>query len=189
FNTASNAARALTAGRMSGPQEAVPADRVAKELSQERTTVIPTGERTAAKNPKASASFVAGAPAPGGRSKTGIIVVLVLLLLGGGALAYWFFGRSVLIVENHLVEPVEISLPGAQRRTVEPGGEVSIPVGASSAAPISWVLVRPTTPSGAGMGLELAGTIGTDIPRGTTRKVIDGRSFEAPAFAPLISNA
>jgi hypothetical protein len=126
---------------------------------------------------------------PSRRSRSGVIVVLALLILGGGALAFWFFSRSVLIVENHLVEPVELAVPGSQRRTIDPGGEASFPIGGGSGVPVTWVLVRPTTPQGAAMGLEIAGTIATDIPRGTTRKVIDGRAFETPAFAPLISNA
>src|ERR1051325_7645338 len=49
FDTASRAAAALTTGRKSGPQDAVNASRVARSVDQERTTVIPTGERRASR--------------------------------------------------------------------------------------------------------------------------------------------
>jgi hypothetical protein len=50
---------------------------------------------------------------------------------------------------------------------------------------MQWVLVRPTTPEGVTLGIELGGT----IPAGTRRQIVDEMASQTPAFAPLITNA
>jgi hypothetical protein len=192
YHTANHAVRALTMGRLSGPQDQISGDQVARAAGNDRTAVIPSGERQAARS-SANVPTAPREPAgmtKGSRSNTGLIAVVVLVLLAAGAGAYWFLSRPVLVVQNRLVEPVQLVVPGEARQTLDPGKDLTIPVtDAMRGGSISWVLIRPTTPQGVAMGLEASGTIPVGTGRGKSNAVIDGRSIEPPAFAPLVSNA
>ena len=189
FATASHAARALTAGRLSGPQDAVTAERVVRAVDQDRTTVIPPTERAV---PKAGAPYTP--PEPAGvkgskRSSLGLLIALAVVLLGGGAGAVWFLNQRAIVVENRLAEPIQLVEASGQRRTVDPGTEAEVKITGSGAAAVRWVLVRPTTPQGVAMGLELNGTLDAGEERGTARRAVDGSAMIPAAFEPLITNA
>ena len=192
YHTANHAVKALTMGRHSGPQDQVSADQVARAANNDRTAVIPSGERQAARSP------AKGPPTPpepagmtkGSPSNAGLIAVLAFVVVAAGAGAFWFLSRPVLVVQNRLVEPLQLVIPGEPRQTLDPGKEVSIQVtDAMRGGAVSWVLIRPTTPQGVAMGLEASGNIPVGSSRGKQNAVIDGRSLEPPAFAPLVSNA
>jgi hypothetical protein len=189
FNTASHAARALTAGRLSGPQESVTAERVVRAVDQDRTTVIPPTERTV---PKAAARYPPPEPSGvrgGRRSNAGLFIVLAIVLLGGAAAAVWLLNQRSLIVENRLAEPIQLVEASGQRRTVDPGSEAEAKLSGSSPGAVRWVLVRPTTPQGVAMGLEMNGTLEAGEGRGATRRPVDASAMIPAAFEPLITNA
>jgi serine/threonine-protein kinase len=190
FSTASLAIRALSAGRKSGSQEPVSADRVVRAVEEDRTTVIPPTQRDFPKAPNA-APYTPPEPAgvKRGRSSVGLMVILGVVLLGAAAGAVWFIGQRSLVVENRLVESIQLVEGSGERRTVDPGSEAAVKLSGASAGGVRWVLIRPTTPQGVAMGLEMNGTVDAGEGRGTTRRAVDGSAMIPAAFAPLITNA
>ena len=186
---------ALATGRLSGAQEIVSAERVARKLGSEEATVqMPSAERSSAKGtarplsgPAAGGvrtAVTSAATPPASRSRLPWLLGLLLL----GAIAWLLVPRSAtLVVENRLVEPVRISLAGRQ---VEVGAgstaREKIPRGTPLAAP--WYLVRPSGPSGEPLGVALQGTLTETKPRGEVLRVIDAGRASEPVFAPLITN-
>ena len=191
FQSAGDVSRALSVGRMSGPQEAVSAQRVAAAVqSNDRTAIVPSGQRPVRSSavttpmPRASAELTRPAVPRSVWASLGI-PILVLLVVGGVA-AYLMLRRPELVIQNHLVEPIRVSVGDAAERTLDPGAEMSVKPGKGEGA--HWRLVRPVTPQGAAMGMELSGVL---IPqgRGAVRRSIEAQTSGAASFSPLITNA
>ncbi|MBI4501912.1 MAG: serine/threonine protein kinase [Gemmatimonadetes bacterium] len=187
FDSALHASQALTAGRKSGPQQPVSAERVARAVDDERTAVIPTAERRASRPvEKPYVPPDASGAAPARRSKLPAVLALIALLALAGAGAFFYLNRASVLVENRLVEPIQLTA-GSERHTIDAGGQLTFPLKAG-VGEVRWVLIRPTTPQGIAMGREIGGTLPTAGQRGTSRLTVDGMSVEPPAFAPLITN-
>jgi hypothetical protein len=115
------------------------------------------------------------------------VLLVLLVLVGGGGAAFWFWNRTSLLVENRLVEPIQLVVAGT-RQTIDPGGEVRVSLPRDANGSVVWFLVRPTTPQGVAMGLEIQGQVSFEAARTSGRLVIDGLATDPPAFAPLITN-
>jgi hypothetical protein len=182
---------ALNAGRQSGPQDPVSAERVARKLqSEEATLMLPSAERPRASLSQTKASESPTAPPnrstaqPAGR-RLPLIMFLGLAVVVAGWLL--FGKRPVLIVENRLVEPIKVVL-GAETFEVPPGGKARRPVKGRGPLVAQWYLVRPAGPSGQPLGAELQGSISDPSPKGRLTFEVDGSSGDKPVFAPLITN-
>lgn len=188
FQSANEAARALTVGRMSGPQESITAARVAAAVQADAATaVVPTAARAAARPSAPTTPMPRAAHAPAvPRSLWALLGIPVVVLLAvGGVAGYMMFGRAEIVVANRLAEPIRVSAGSGAERTVDPGTDVTIMPGSEG---VRWWLVRPVTPEGSAMGLELSGVL---LPqgRGTTRREIQARGSGLAWFSPLITNA
>ena len=191
FQSASDVGRALTVGRMSGPQEAVSAARVAAAVQREEpTVVVPSGQRPAARPsavttplPRAAAQ---ARPAVARSLWAALGIPVVVLLIAGGLAAHMLLSQPEIVVINHLAEPIRVGVGDAADRTVDPGAEVSTKPSAKEG--VRWRLVRPVTPEGTAMGIEMSGVL---LPegRGTTRREIRAVNGDAATFGPLITNA
>ncbi len=181
---------ALNAGRQSGAQEVVSAERVARKLqSEEATAILPSAERTRATPPPTGARPLAGAGAARPARSRRWPLLLLILLLGGGGVGGWHLltARATLVVENRLVEPIRITV-GSQTREVQPGAQLELSVNARAPLVAQWFLVRPVGAEGQPLGIELQGSVSRDEPRGRLRYTIDAGDIERPVFAPLVTN-
>jgi len=185
FQSAAMLLDALNAGPRTGAQEPVSAERVARKLrSDDATVVLPSAERARAATPAppAPAQPAGGAP----RRRVGWLLLLAALI-GGAA---WFLGtrRPVLLVRNHLVEPVRVVL-GAESFEVPAGGEARRKLRRAGPLVAQWYLVRPNGPGGVPLGVELQGSIADSTPRGTVLADVTAMGGDRPVFAPLVTNA
>ncbi|HWA59173.1 MAG TPA: protein kinase [Gemmatimonadales bacterium] len=215
FQSAAMLLDAINLGRESGATEAVSAERVAQRVQAEmKTELMSSAERAstvsgaaaAVSGPRASGrvssprSPAPAAPAPAAAStravtppaparKRWLLPVLLLLLLGAAAGAWVVLGGSpVLVIENHLVEPIRLVV---ENRTVEVAASASseIPVSRKGPLVVQWYLVRPTGPGNTPLGVEVQGSITEQKPGGRMPHVIDAGSSETAVFAPLVTNA
>ena len=187
---------ALTSGRLSGSQEVVSAERVARQLgSEEATAQMPSAERSSAKGtarplsgPAAGAVKTATPAVPTAPVLRSRLPWLLLLLPVAGAVAWGVMPHSAtLVVENRLVEPVRFSVGGKQ---VEVGAGSTVREKVPRDTPLAspWYLVRPSGPTGEPLGVALQGTLSERTPRGEVLRMIDAGSAPEPVFAPLITN-
>jgi hypothetical protein len=190
FQSAAMLLDALNAGRSSGAQEQVSAERVAKKLSEEATVVLQSSEQRRALASSATPAVRTEAkPAAPARSSGGRWPLLLFLGLAGGAAAWLLLGKSpVLIVENKLVEPIRVVL-GADTYEVPAGGSAEHKVKGKGPLVAQWYLVRPTGPGGQPLGIELQGRISEPDPKGTITVEVGASSADTPVFAPLVTNA
>ncbi len=194
YQSAAALLEALAAGRKSGAQDSVSAERVVRQLNaDEATAVMPSAER-----PKPLAGPAAGAatrpaqaalpPVPAKPARGGLGRQLALLAVAGAITAGMFLlrGRPVLVVENKLVEPVRLVVAGT---TVEvaAGGTLEQKVPRQGPLVVQWYLVRPEGPSGP-LGVEVQGSITIDQPKGRMPRTLSARNASTPVFAPLITN-
>ncbi len=205
FQSAEVLLDAINLGRESGATEAVSAERVAQRVQTEaKTEMMTTAERArtlsgaaaSISGPRSSTRSTAPRPQEGNqpdatppvRSRRWLPVVLVLLPLA--AAGGWFlFGASpVLLVENHLVEPIRLVVEG---KTIEvaPGAQTEAPVKRGGPLVAHWYLVRPTGPGNVPLGVEVQGSITEQSPGGRMPHVVDAGSSDVAVFAPLITNA
>jgi serine/threonine protein kinase len=187
FQSAAMLLDALNAGRSSGAQEPVSAERVARKLrTDEATLVLPSTEGPRAKSasaPTEAKPVAAAAPGPGRWP------LLVFLGLAAATGAWLLLGKSpVLVVDNRLVEPIRVVL-GAESYEVPPGGSAEHALRARGPLVAQWYLVRPTGPGGQPLGVELQGSISEPHPEGTITVEVGASSADRPVFAPLITNA
>jgi len=205
FQSAAMLLDALNYGRASGAQQAVSAERVARQLtSEEATAVIPSAERprasTAGTAANASTRAMAGSPSfapaeppsrrdaePAGTRRWPLVL---LLLLGVGAVAAWSLSgrQATLTVQNRLVEAVRLTL-GDRTLEIPAGGEISERVRRRQPLVAQWHLVRPLGPDGAPLGVDLQGTIAVTPRESAVREEISALSGQTAVFAPLITNA
>ena len=189
FQSAAALLEALQAGRASGSQEAVSAERVARRVQEQATVRLPSAERPAgsgsAPAPPGAAAGGARAPAP----RRWATVLVLVAGLGAGTVLWFQRGQgATLVVENRLVEPIRLVV-GGRTTEIPAGGRAAAPVEAREPLVAQWYLVRPAGPGGRPLGMELQGTITADRARGRVVRVISAESGEHPVFAPLVSNA
>jgi len=205
FQSAAMLLDAINQGRESGATEAVSAERVAHRVQAEvKTELMTTAER--ARTLSGAAATISGPRSPGrasaqrpqeaartvttvrARPRRWLPVVLVLVPLV--ALGGWFlFGASpVLVVENHLVEPIRLVVEG-KTMEIAPGAQTETPVKHGGPLVAHWYLVRPTGPGNVPLGVEVQGSITEQSPGGRMAHVVDAGSSELAVFAPLITNA
>jgi serine/threonine protein kinase len=187
FQSAAMLLDALHAGRSSGAQEPVSAERVARKLqSEEATLMLPSTER-----PRALASSVrteVKSAAPVARS-SGQWPLVIFLGLAAAAAAWLLIGKSpVLVVENRLVEPIKVVL-GAESFEVPAGGSGERKVKGKGPLVAQWYLIRPVGPNGQPLGIELQGSMSDPDPKGTITVEVGASSADTPVFAPLVTNA
>ncbi len=201
FQSAAMVLDALAAGRQSGGEESVSAERIARRIQADAATeMMRSAERTSAAPPRASAgkgsvdapptvataAAARGAPAtptPSGRQWWK--VVLLVVLLAGGALLL----RPVpkVAVTNALVEPIRLVV-GTATVEIAPGATREQRVPRRGPVVLHWYLVRPVDPAGAPLGVDVQGSITLEHPRGRMESTVDAGSSDQPVFAPLITN-
>jgi serine/threonine protein kinase len=188
FQSAAMLLDALNAGRQSGAQEPVSAERVARKLqSEEATQLLQSTERPltnapASKTRASVASTPASEPSRPGRLSLMLGVALAVGIAGWLLLG----GHRVLVVENRLVEPIRVAL-GAETFEVPAGVRVEHKVKGRGPLVGQWYLVRPQGPGGQPLGVELQGSISGQGRRKMTARV-DASGGDRPVFAPLVSN-
>jgi hypothetical protein len=205
FQSAAMLLDAINLGRESGATEAVSAERVAQRVQAEmKTEMMSSAERstqlsdaaTAISGPRSPGRAAAAKPEPKAitgtadapaRSWRWLTAVLLLALLGGAGGWYFLAGSPVLIVENHLVEPIRIVV---ENRTIEvaSGARIEAPVKRGGPLVAQWYLVRPTGPGNVPLGVEVQGSITEQSPKGEMAHTIDAGASETAVFAPLVTN-
>lgn len=195
FQSAAMLLDALNAGRQSGAQEPVSAERVARRL-EEATEVMPSRVGPPATKPGAPAQGGKGAGVtatiPGGspsRPARRSMLPLLLGLVVIAGLAGWFVTgrRPVMVVQNHLIEPIKVVI-GTETFDVPAGGSAEHTVKRRGSLVAQWYLVRPLGPGGQPLGMELQGSLSAEKLRGRLRFNVNASSGDRPAFAPLVSN-
>lgn len=191
FQSAAMLLDALNAGRQSGSQDPVSAERVARKLqTDEATVVLPSAER-----PRASTKAPVG---PGGSqaaagkvapSKARKHLPMVLFLGLAAAVGAWLLlGKPpVLVVQNRLVEPIKVVL-GVETFQVPPGGSSERKLKGKGPLVAQWFLVRPIGPNNQPLGVELQGSLSDSAPAGQLTFEVGASSGDKPVFSPLISN-
>ena len=171
----------------SGELPSAPANRAADGVDSERTALLVSAETEPASiGTDAPPTQLTGS---GGRFGRLAWVGAGMAAATALALVIFFANRPVLVVENDLSEPIRLSLSGSPERDIEGGDRLTLRVGRRRALIGTWHLVRPATPDGVPMGVEIRGTIYEDLPRGTMRYTARGRADGGAYFAPLITNA
>ncbi len=110
------------------------------------------------------------------------------VLAVAAVVTYIGLARPVLYFRNELVEPVRI-MAGARERVVAPGRTLRVPLSRRLSMVAEWRMLRPTSPEGLAMGVELSGTLAFDRPRGRQDRSAAARDSGRAYFAPLITNA
>jgi hypothetical protein len=183
FQSARDMTEALHSGRSTGPQGTVSAERVAKKIQNQDSTVLLTShERPAAGTP----TVVSKPPAAQSRRRWPALLLLVLLL-GVAALLVLARGGPVLAVENQLIEPINLVVDGATYK-IAPGEVWSVRIRRGRPLAAQWFLVRPLSASGKPMGVDVQGTITEARPRGRLNRLVDAGAGAVPVFAPLVTN-
>jgi len=172
FQSAAQMLGALEQGMASMPPVAVSRAQAAAAVSA--TVKMESGPRRKAAAPEVTAVSATAAPsaspAPSavGR-RVGFWVGLGILAGAGVVAAYIMLTRPVLIFENRLLEPVRI-VAGQRERVVEPGTALRVPLRRRMSAVAEWRMLRPTSPRGEAMGVEVRGSLALDNPRGRVRR-------------------
>ena len=205
FQSAAILLDAINLGRESGATEAVSAERVAQRVQTEaKTEMMTTAERArtlsgaaaSISGPRSSTRSVAPrvpgsnqpVATPPVRSRRWLPVLLVLVPLAAAGGWFLFGTPPVLVVENHLVEPIRLVVEG---KTIEvaPEGQTEAPVKRGGPLVAHWYVVRPTGPGNVPLGVEVQGSITEQSPGGRMQHVVDAGSSDSAVFAPLITNA
>jgi len=116
-------------------------------------------------------------------------VLAVVLAAGAAVGGYVMLGRSELLLENRLLEPIQVVVGGGPERTIDPGTTERFDLPRAGAPAVPWRLVRPTTPQGSALGTELTGRIEPGGRRGAVRRAVDAGATDRAYFAPLVTNA
>jgi serine/threonine protein kinase len=186
FQSAKELTEALQSGRSTGPQGTVSAERVAKKIQNQDSTVLLTSHErpvTAAAPPPT----VIKPPPPSKPARRWPSVLLLILVLGIAALLVIARGGPVLAVENQLIEPINLVVDGVTYK-IAPGAISSVRIRRGRPLAAQWFLVRPQSASGKPMGVDVQGTITEVRPRGRLSRVVDAGAAAVPVFAPLVTN-
>ncbi len=200
FQSAAEMLGALEQGMASMPPVAVSraqaaagvAATVKMESGQRRQATAPEVPAAAAAaaahaTPPARAPSVPSAPSVPPHKRAWLWMALGAVVVGVGVVAYVVLTRPVLIFENHLLEPVRI-VAGPRERVVEPGSALRVPLRRRMSAVAEWRMLRPTSPRGEAMGVEVRGGLALENPRGRVRRAAEARGTDGAYFAPLITN-
>ena len=192
FQSAAMLLDSLNAGRQSGAQDPVSAERVAKKLqsNDDATVMLPSAERprTAPPQEKGLPTPTVAGRSPSSSSSRGRLPLILFLGLAGATAAWLLLGKvPLLVVENRLVEPIKVVL-GAETFEVPAGGTVGHKVKTKGPLVAQWYLSRPAGPGGQPLGVELQGSLSAAEPKGTLTFEVDASSGEKPVFAPLVTN-
>ena len=109
------------------------------------------------------------------------------VLVVAAVVAYVGLTRPVLYFRNELVEPVRI-LAGGDERLVAPDHTLRVALSRRQSAVAEWHMLRPTSPEGLAMGVDVSGTLAFDRPRGRQERAASARDSAHAYFAPLITN-
>jgi len=160
------------------------------------TVRMESGQRRAATDPGQTPVAVAAVGAggkPGGTSEVRRRVRRTWMWWAAGVLvvaavvAYLGLTRPVLYFRNELIEPVRI-MAGARARLVAPDRTLRVPLSRRLSAVAEWHMLRPTSPEGLAMGVDVGGTLAFDRPRGRQERAASPRDSAHAYFAPLITN-
>ncbi len=185
FQSAAQMLGALEQGMASMPPLAV--SRAQAAAAAGATVKIESGQRRAATVPEVPAASPS-AGTPGSRPGLGWLwIALGAVGVVGAVVGYLVLTRPVLIFQNHLLEPVRI-MAGARERVVEPAGMLRVPLRRRMTVAAEWRMLRPTSPQGAAMGVELRGTLALERPSGRVERAAEARGADGAYFAPLITN-
>ncbi len=179
YESAAAVMDALVSGPDSGMAQAVSAADVARRLEVQATTPIATP--SAADRPQPEHQ-----PTRSGAWRRSLAVAAVVLF-GAGAAGFLLLRPSTLLVENALVVPIRITI-GQTEHSIPPGSELRIRIPRRQAVTAPWSALRPETPGGVPMGVELQGAFVVERSRGTVRRVATHRAGGRAFFAPLVSN-
>jgi hypothetical protein len=188
FQSAAEVLSALDQGMASMPPAAV--SRAQAAAGAAATVRMESGQRRQATVPEAPAAAgladQARAGAAGPR-RTGVWVGVGVVGVVVGVVAYFLATRPVLVFQNRLLEPVRI-MAGPRERIVEPSATLRVPLPRRMTLAAEWRMLRPTSPRGEAMGVELRGTIAIERPGGRVERAAAARGPDGAYFAPLISN-
>ncbi len=185
FQSAAEMLGVLEQGMASMPPLAV--SRAQAVAGAAATVKMESGQRRKATAPEVPAA-PRSAATPG--SRPGLVwlwVALGAVGVVGAAVAYVVLTRPVLIFQNRLLEPVRI-MAAARERVVEPSGTLRVPLRRRMTLAAEWRMLRPTSPRGTAMGVELRGMLALERPRGRVERVAEARGPDGAYFAPLITN-
>jgi len=201
FQSAAEVLSALEQGMASMPPAAV--SRAQAAAGAAATVKMESGQRkkaTAERAGRAGAATQVDAPAgaPGladqARSaaaaaprRLGVWVTVAVVAVVVGIVGYLLATRPVLVFQNRLLEPVRI-MAGERERIVEPSATLRVPLRRRMTLAAEWRMLRPTSPRGTAMGVELRGTIAVERPSGRVERAAEARGPEGSYFAPLITN-
>jgi hypothetical protein len=110
-----------------------------------------------------------------------------VLAVVAGIAGYVVVTRPVLLFQNRLLEPVRI-MAEARERVVEPSATLRVALRRRATLAAEWRMLRPSSPEGVAMGVELRGTIALERPSGRVRRAAAARGPDGAYFAPLITN-
>jgi hypothetical protein len=147
------------------------------------TVKMESGQRRVATIAEAPATPAAAA-AP---RRTGVWLGVGAVAVVVGVAGYFLVTRPVLVFQNRLLEPVRI-MAGDRERVVEPSATLRVPLRRRMTLAAEWRMLRPMSPRGVAMGVELRGTIAVERPGGRVRQAAAARGPGGAYFAPLITN-
>jgi hypothetical protein len=160
------------------------------------TVRMESGQRRAATDPARTPVAQAAAAAERKRESTSELrrrVRRTWVWWAAGVLAaavvvtYLGLTRPVLYFQNRLIEPVRI-IVGTRERLVAPSRTLRVPLSRRMSVVAEWRMLRPTSPEGLAMGVEVSGTLAFDRPRGRQMRAAGARDSAHAYFAPLITN-
>jgi hypothetical protein len=189
FQSAAEMLGALEQGMASMPAAAV--SRAQAAAGAAATVKIESGQRRVATVAEAQGTpglaDAARAAAAGAPRRTGLWVGLGLAAAAGLVAGYVVMTRPVLVFQNRLLEPVRI-MAGNRERVVEPSATLRVPLRRGMTLAAEWRMLRPMSPRGVAMGVELRGTIAMERPSGRVQRAAAARGPDGAYFAPLITN-
>jgi hypothetical protein len=180
FASAAAVLEALQSMYRSGPAARSHGQEVAPELEAQQTTPIAT--------PAAGEGSSGGLTEGRRRWLGGALLLIAVLVVGGATVAFFSLRQPILVVENRLVAPIQLTVTNAEYR-VGAASELRVSVPRRGSLVARWSLLQPTTPSGSAMGVAVEGAFTAENPRGTIHRAVDPRPGGRPYFAPLITNS
>jgi hypothetical protein len=189
FQSAAEMLAALDQGMASMPAAAV--SRAQATVGAAATVKMESGQRRMATVPTpqvppglADAARAAAAAAP---RRMGLWLGVGAAAVAVGLVGYALATRPVLVFQNRLLEPVRVVARNGER-VVEPSATLRVPLRRRTTLAAEWHMLRPLSPRGVAMGVELRGAVAVERPNGRVLRTAAARGPEGAYFAPLITN-